>query len=217
MEKIQIILVDDHAIVRDGIKQLLQKEENFLVLGEASNFAELLQLLKSYSPDIILMDISLPDKSGIEITKELSKNHPGIKIVMLSMHVNEEFILNSLDAGADGYLPKNTNKKELVECINTVFSGNQYFNSSVSNILLKSFIKNKKQEKSEKEDNTLSKREIEILKLYAEGYTNLEIAEKSGISIRTVESHKNHIIQKLNLKSPVDLIKYAIKNRIIDL
>lgn len=216
MDKINIILVDDHLIVRDGIKQILLKEENFIVVGEAENYDELIKLINFSTPDIILMDISLTGKNGIEITKELNKSYPEIKVIMLSMHISEEFIINSINAGALGYLPKNTSKKELIESINTVYNGGQHFNANISNIAIKSLIKSKNTEKEINSDNQLSKREIEVLKLYAEGYSNKEISDKLFISIRTVESHKNHIIQKLDLKSPVDLIKYAIKNKMID-
>ena len=218
MEKIRIILVDDHNIVRDGIKSLLQNEKDIEVIAEASSYSELKEVLKNCHPEIILMDISLPDVSGIEITKILSVDYPGIRILMLSMHINDEFIMSSISAGASGYIPKNTTKRELLKAIRTVYSEGLYFTPHVSNLIVKNVIKGARQEtKLIEKENILSSREIEILKLFAEGFSNHEIAEKLFISSRTVESHKNHIMQKLELKSPVEMVRYAIKNKIAEI
>ncbi|MEZ5081941.1 MAG: response regulator transcription factor [Bacteroidales bacterium] len=217
MTKIKVILVDDHAIVRDGIKSLISVEE-IEVINEASSAAEFFCLLKTEQPDIAILDISLPDISGIEITKKLSAEFPAIKVIILSMHLNEDFIFNAVKAGAMAYLPKNTNRKELITAILKVAEGEDYFTEPVSNIILKSYIKKaKSNHENELRENALSKRELEILKLFAEGKSNKEIADLLFISCRTVESHKNHIMQKLELKSTVELIKFAIKNNIIEI
>ena len=217
MTKTKVILVDDHAIVRDGIKALISVEE-IEVINEASSAAEFFSLLKIEHPDIAILDISLPDISGIEITKKLTAEYPEIKVIILSMHLNEDFIFNAVKAGAMSYLPKNTNRKELITAIQKVANGEEYFNEPVSNIILKSYIKKvKSNTENEFGENTLSKRELEILKLFAEGKSNKEIADLLFISCRTVESHKNHIMQKLELKSTVELIKFAIKNNIIEI
>lgn len=217
MTKIKVILVDDHAIVRDGIKSLISVEE-IEVINEASTAAEFFSLLKIEQPDIAILDISLPDISGIEITKKLSAEFPAIKVIILSMHLNEDFIFNAVKAGAMAYLPKNTNRKELITAILKVADGEDYFTEPVSNIILKSYIKKAKSNpENELSENALSKRELEILKLFAEGKSNKEIADLLFISCRTVESHKNHIMQKLELKSTVELIKFAIKNNIIEI
>lgn len=215
MNTIKILLVDDHQIVRDGLKSILDQFQDFEVVGEAHDSKSLDFCLLKSLPDIILMDISLPDKSGIDITSELSKKYPGIGIIMLSMYLSEEFIINSYKAGARGYLPKNTSKDELASAIRSIASGEEFYNEQISKILAKSTIR-----KSTLEDstpNSLSKREIEILTMYSKGLTNKEIADTLFISNRTVESHKNHIMQKLNLKSQVEMVKYAIKNSLIDL
>jgi DNA-binding NarL/FixJ family response regulator len=215
MDKIKVILVDDHAIVRDGIKALISTDE-IEVINEASNAQDFFSMLQIKKPDIAVLDISLPDISGIEITKKLSIEHPGIKVIILSMHLNEDFIFNAVKAGAMAYLPKNSTRKELIDAIRQVAAGEEYFSEPVSNIILKSYIKKAKTEEEEKkEENALSKREVEILKLFAEGKSNKEIADMLFISSRTVESHKNHIMLKLELKSTVELIKFAIKNNII--
>ncbi|MCB2219567.1 MAG: response regulator transcription factor [Bacteroidetes bacterium] len=216
MKSISVLLVDDHAIVRDGIKALIQTD-GIEVWGEASSAKEFFSLLKVRQPDIAVLDISLPDISGIEITKKLSTEYPAIKVIILSMHLNEDFIFNSVKAGAMAYLPKNSTKQELIEAIKKVAAGEEYFSEPVSNIILKSYIKKAKNEEDDHNENCLSKRELEILRLFAEGKSNNEMADLLFISSRTVESHKNHIMQKLGLKSTVELIKFAIKNHIIEI
>ncbi len=219
MPDIKIMLIDDHQIVRDGIKVLLESLENVQVIDEASSVPELLEKLKHAQPDIIVTDISMPDISGIELTKIINedKKYQGIKILILSMYTNEDFIFNAIKAGAKGYLPKNTTRKELFDAINAIYNGNEYFSESISNIILKSYIKKVKSDENSDKKESLSVRETEILKLFLEGLTNQEIADKLFISIRTVESHKNHIMQKLELKTVVDLIKFAIKNKIVEI
>lgn len=217
MEKIKIVLVDDHRIVRDGIKSLLVNSGKIDVIGEAESYDSLTAILAGKTPDIIMLDVSLPGKSGIEITKILQKDYPEIKIIILSMFTDDDFIYNALKAGAKSYLPKNTNRKELLEAVDTVHAGGEYFNEMISNIILRSYIKKAKNDRKEdKEKQTLlTKREKEVLTLFADGDSNIQIAEKLFISVRTVESHKNHIMQKFELKSVVDLVKFAIKKGII--
>lgn len=218
-KKIGIFLVDDHQIVRDGIKALLQDAPEIAISGEASNGKELLERLSSTETDIILMDISIPDISGIELTKQVIKNHPDIKVLILSMYIQEDFIVNAIAAGAKGYLPKNTTRHELLNAITKIYEGNEYYSDAISKIILENYISNVRKPKelepvNDKEDDVLSSREKQILQMVVEGQSNQEIADKLFISIRTVESHKNHIMQKLGIKSTVDLIKYALRNNI---
>lgn len=220
-EKIKIILVEDHQIVRDGIKALLAEGPDIEIIGEAQNFSELREILNTKLPDIIIMDISLPETSGIEITTYITEKYQGTKVLILSMYTEEDFIFNAIKAGAKGYLPKNTTRKELLDAISAIYGGGEFYSETISGIILKSYVNkaksaDNKNVKINKED-LLTHREIEILKHYAEGYSNQEIADKLFISIRTVESHKNHIMQKLELKSTVDLIKFAIKNKIVEI
>ena len=214
MEKIRLILVDDHQLVRTGIANILAGETGFEIIGEAADAKELFDLLKHSQPDIAILDIALPGMSGIEITKKLHNDFPGIRILILSMHTSEEFIFNAINSGARGYLPKNTSRKELIEAIYAINRGEEYFAESISNVILKSYIKKAKSDSHDQDDkeNLLSKRELEVLRLFAEGMTNQEIADKLFISIRTVESHKNHIMARLELKTTVDLVKFAIRN-----
>ena len=217
MEKIRLILVDDHLLVRTGIANILSGEPGFEIIGEAAEAKEMFDLLKKSLPDIAVLDIALPGMSGIEITKKLHNDYPGIRILILSMHTSEEFIFNAINSGARGYLPKNTSRKELIEAIYAIHRGEEFFAESISNVILKSYIKKARTNLPEDDNNEglLSKREIEVLRLFAEGMTNQEIADKLFISIRTVESHKNHIMARLELKTTVDLVKFAIRNNIV--
>lgn len=216
MAAIRIILTEDHQILRDGVKALIASR-NIEIIGEASSGSELWNLLESDQPDIIFMDISLPDTSGIELTRLISVRFPSIRVIILSMYIDENFISQAIKAGAKGYLHKNTTREEMLLAIDTVYSGKDFYSDNVSKIILKSYIDNVKKNVVEviNPNDALSKRELEILKMFAEGFINKEIAERLFISIRTVESHKNHIMQKLNLKTQVELVKYAIKNNLI--
>jgi DNA-binding NarL/FixJ family response regulator len=218
MDKIKIILVDDHQIVRDGIKSLLSRETLFEVIGEASGRDELYGILNYSLPDIILMDISLSNLSGIELTKEITAKFPNIKIIILSMHIGEDFIINAINAGARAYIPKNTTKKELIDSIKAVSVGGEYYPPNISSIIIKNIVRKKLGDaKKHAPKDILTSREIEILKLYCDGMSNKDIGEKLFISVKTVESHKNHIMIKLDLRSQVDLIKYAIREGIVNL
>lgn len=216
---IKLFLVDDHTIVMDGIKALLRGQEDIGITGEARSGAAMLLLLDSGLPDIILLDISLPDYSGIELCTMVKEKYPMIKILFLSMYTDEEYVFNAVKAGASGYLTKNISQEELLQAIRTVYRGTDYFSETISNIILRSFIRKSRNHEPEGQNQSagLSKRETEILRLFAEGHSNTDISEKLFISIRTVESHKNHIMQKLNLKSTVDLIKFAIRHKIINI
>ena len=177
---------------------------------------EKIELIK---PDVILMDISLPDISGIELTRQITKQYHEIKVLILSMYTQDDFITNAIAAGAKGYLPKNTTRQELLNAIVSVQSGKEYYNDAVSKIILENYISSVRKNteiNTEEEKENLSSREKQILKLYVEGLSNQEIADKLFISIRTVESHKNHMMQKLGVKSTVELVKYAIRNNIAE-
>lgn len=219
MEKIGIFLVDDHQLVRDGIKALLSGITDIEIIGEATNARELLDHLPAIHPDIILMDISLPDLSGIELSRMLHQQRPEIRILVVSMYTDEDFIFNAMKAGARGYLPKNTSRQELLNAIYAIYNGHEFFSESISKVILKSLVRQASQTESSGENlpTSLTSREREILKLFAEGFNNKEISLKLDISIRTVESHKNHIVKKLGLKSTVEMVKYAIKNKIVEI
>jgi DNA-binding NarL/FixJ family response regulator len=219
MKTIHLALVDDHQIVRDGIKALLEGASNIKVVAEAETAAEILNKIPNANPHILLVDISLPEMSGIELTKIVSRDFPEIKVIVLSMHTTQDFVFNAIKAGAKGYLHKSITQSELKEAIEQVFSGKDYFSKDISEIILKSYLNQVKnpERASDQHEQKLTPREMEILKMVAEGYSNQLIADKLFISVRTVESHKNHIMQKLELTTTVDLVKYALKIRMIDI
>jgi DNA-binding NarL/FixJ family response regulator len=215
MNSIKIVIVDDHQIVRDGIKAMLLPNKNIKVVGEAADYDGLMKILKVEAPDIIILDISLPGKSGIEITRELIEANNESKILILSANTDEESIIEVIKAGAKGFLPKDTSKDEFLVALNLVYNEEGYFGEKLSKVIYKSYIQYVKSIKSPEQEICLSEREIEIIKLLAEGLTSKEIADRLFISSRTVETHKNNIIKKLNLKNLVELLKYAIKHGIV--
>ncbi|MDP1622535.1 MAG: response regulator transcription factor [Bacteroidales bacterium] len=219
MSKIRIFLVDDHQLVRDGIKALLMSAEDLEILGEASSGRECFEKISADPPDILILDISLPDTNGIEVTKRISAEYPATQVLILSMYTDEDFIFNAVKAGARGYLPKNTSREELLNAIHAIYSGDEFFADAISRIMLKSYVRKAKEDEGAltRGPIPLTSREIEILKLFAEGFINKEISDQLEISIRTVETHKNHIMKKLELKSTVELIKYAIRNKIVEI
>jgi len=218
-EKIKVILVDDHDIVRDGINALLILENDIEVIGEASDCDELEALLRKLKPDLLLLDIMMPKKSGIQIAEELSRDYPEIKIIILSANFDEESIFNSIQAGISGYLPKNVKKDELAEAIRHVASGNDYYSDAISATIFKNYKKFAQEGRKHNIGHKveLTEREKEIVRWFAEGLSYKEIAAKLFISIRTVESHKNNIMEKLEFKTTVDMVKYAIKHGLVEL
>jgi DNA-binding NarL/FixJ family response regulator len=216
MNTIKIVLVDDHRIFRDGLKSLLSEADFIEVIGEASGGSELLELLKTLKPDLIILDISMKDVSGIEVSKQMASLYPEIKIMILSMHTNEEFVINAIKAGVNGYLSKDASRDELLDAIKIIYEGGECYSKLVSDNFLKSYVKKYKAEHSLLENKTLTQRELEILKLAAVGLTNKEIADKLFISNKTVDCHKNNIVQKLKLKNTAEMVLYAVKNKIIE-
>jgi DNA-binding NarL/FixJ family response regulator len=219
MNEIKIILVDDHDIVRDGLKVLLMNLPDIKMIGEVSTGFELFTLLGNIKPDIILMDIRLPKMSGIVVTEKVKTEYPDIKVIMLTASVDDKSISESFKAGALGYLPKNIKQLELIEAIREVYKGNRFLSKSISDGILNKYLSKNKSETlgQPKNDNELSKREIEIIELFAEGYSYKEVADKLNISCNTVETHKKNIFEKLEINSIVELVKYAIKNGIISI
>jgi len=217
-ERIKIILLDDHQMFRDGVRSVISDEPDIEVVADIGCANELYDLLETVSVDLVITDITMPEISGIEVTEYLTKNYPGIKILILSMHSGEEFIIKALNAGASGYLPKETGIDELLEAIHQIFNGNHYFNKEISDTIVSSVL-NKRETATRgiSKADELTKREKEILKLVVEGLTNKEIADRLFISIRTVDSHKNNMMNKLELKSTVELVKFAIKYELASL
>ncbi len=214
----KILLVDDHDIILDGLKAMIDKIPNYEVVGEAKNGFDAIAKTIEFKPDVIIMDISMPDMNGIEATETIRKKFSKTKILVLTQHDTKEYILQMIRAGADGYLHKNCKKNELLEGIETVLSNNKYFGKNISDISSHTddLPLNSDTEESDPKA-VLSPREIEIIKCIAADMKNQEIADKLFISLRTVETHRRNIMQKLDLKSAVALMKYAVKHGIANL
>jgi len=219
ISRTKVLIVDDHQIVRDGIKRILDDENDIELIGSVGSGKEALEFIKSNQPKIVIADLSMPDMSGIELTERITKLFPEIKVLILSMFNNEEYIVSAIQAGAKGYLPKQDSTTEiLLEAIRTIANGEEFYSPSISKIVLKSYIKNVKNTSvgDAAKKHQLTAREKEILKLYVEGFTNNEIAEKLNLSVFTVKTHKNNIMQKYSFKSTVEMIKFALRNNIVE-
>ncbi|HNP16828.1 MAG TPA: response regulator transcription factor [Fulvivirga sp.] len=217
MEKIKVILVDDHLLLLEGIASMLQNIEYIKIVGKASSGEEAINLVNELTPDIVLMDIVMQGMTGIEATKWIKEQNDTIKIIILTSEVNEKYVSLAIKAGVDGYLPKNVEKPILIEAINKVNAGERYFSQSISSIMLDSFYKQESGETKSAVNSDLTKREFEILKQVALGKSNQEVADELFISIKTVETHKTNILSKLGLRNTVELVRYAIKNKVIEL
>ncbi len=213
MKKIKLTIVDDHKIVRQGLKSLLIGHNHIQVIESIGTAKELFNHLKQTLPDVIILDLKLPDMSGIDILKKLSNNKINVKTIILSAHSSEENISNAVLAGAKGFLPKDTGREEFINAIETVYSGNLYFGKSISDIIYQNYVSNVKEKNKNKE--ILTDREIEIVKMICNGLLCKQVANKLNISIRTVETHKKNIFDKLQISNSVDLVKYAIRNNLI--
>jgi DNA-binding NarL/FixJ family response regulator len=216
MGNIRVLLAEDHTIVRKGLRSLLEDEEGIEVIGEAEDGREAIKLAEKLHPDIVVMDIAMPGLNGLEATRQLRKLHPEIKILILSVYANEEYVFQTLQAGAEGYLVKKAAPSELILAIKAVHQGNSFLSPSISRTVIDEYIR-RAEEISEGDDafKNLTARETEVLQLIAEGRKTREIAELLYISIKTVETHRAHIMDKLGIHSTAELTQYAISKGII--
>ncbi|PJB16059.1 MAG: DNA-binding response regulator [Flavobacteriales bacterium CG_4_9_14_3_um_filter_32_8] len=212
METIKLLLADDHLIIRDGIKLMLKKSVGIEIVAEANNGAEVINYLEKNANkiDVILMDINMPIMNGIEATQVISDSYKNIKVLALTMHAEETYIINMLKAGALGYVLKEAGTDELISAIKTVANGQKYYSNEVSVTMINSLMSDNKSK-----DSQLSERELEVLAHIATGKTNKKIGEKLCISGRTVETHRRNILEKLDVKNTAEMIRYAIENKII--
>lgn len=211
---IRLLLVDDHAVVRSGLRMLLESEPNLEIVGEAGTAQEALRLVEVLQPDLALMDIGLPDASGIETTLAIKQRWPAVAVVALTIHEDEEYFFRMLHAGASGYVPKRAAPEELLTAVRTAAAGEVYLYPSLAKLLVQDFVSGARPAQAEALSG-LTEREQEVLAYLAEGSSNLEIAEALTISPKTVARHRENIMAKLNLHSRADLVKYAIRKGII--
>jgi len=212
--RIKILLADDHPLVRRGIAACLARHENLVILGEAADGREALRKAKELSPDIILMDIDMPHMNGLTVTEALRREMPQIKVLVLSMHSNSEYVLRIIQSGARGYVLKGAPPEELIKAIQMVTAGEAFFSSDVARVALNQFVRGKTGAEG---SNQLTNREREVLIQIAEGLSNKEIANQLGVGVRTVETHRERIMRKLNIHSVAGLTKFAIAKGMVSI
>jgi DNA-binding NarL/FixJ family response regulator len=212
-EKYRIVIADDHTILREALKALLSSNPGFEVVGEAEDGREAIQAVKKSTPDLILIDLSMPRMNGMDAIREIKKQHPETKVLVLTVHKTEEHLLASLQSGADGYISKDANRSELEIAIKSVLGGKSYLSPEISEKVIEGYLEGRKTLKSRWD--TVSQREREVLKLVAEGYTNKEIADFLFVSVKTVEKHRANLMKKLDLHNVSALTAFAMKKGLI--
>ena len=200
---VRVLLVDDHTVVRRGLRKILESNPQITVVGEVGDGAQAVEATGSLQPDVVLMDISLPGLNGVEATRQIATTNPATKVLMLSMHADEPYVRQSLAAGAKGYLLKDADDQDLVEAVFAVHHGDTRYSATLARTLVAD---------GDTAPEVLSPREREVLALICSGRTNREAAETLGLSVNTVETHRNHIIDKLDLHSTAELVRYAIRH-----
>jgi two-component system, NarL family, response regulator NreC len=215
MKKLRVLLADDHIVMRAGLRALLDRQSSLEVVGECENGREAVELAGSLRPDVVVMDVGMPGLNGIEATKTIVDRHSGPAVVILSMHADESYVMRALKAGARGYLLKDSAAADLIGAIQAVSQGRSFFSPKVSRILAEDYVRILKQKGDVDTYDLLTSREREILQLLAEGKANKEVATALNISPYTVETHRSHILQKLNLHTPAELVLYAVRKGII--
>ncbi|PTI98174.1 DNA-binding response regulator [Staphylococcus simulans] len=215
----RIVIADDHAVVRTGFSMILNFQEDMEVVDTAAEGVEAYQKVMQHCPDVLIMDLSMPPgESGLIATSKIMESFPETKILILTMYDDDEYLFHVLRNGAKGYILKNAPDEQLISAVRTVYRGDTYIDPKMTTSLVNEFVNNSDQDGKNMNDpfRILSKRELEVLPLIAKGYGNKDIAEKLFISVKTVEAHKTHIMQKLELKSKPELVEYALKKKLLD-
>jgi DNA-binding NarL/FixJ family response regulator len=214
MTKIRIVLADDHPVVRHGVRSLLQADPDFAIVGEASNGLETVQLVEKLQPEVLVVDLMIPDLNGLEVTRQVKQRLPQTRVVVLSMHANEPYVLEALKNGASAYVLKDSSGTDLVLAVKQVLNGQRYLSPPLSERAVEAYLQ-RSQDTSFDPYDALTEREREVLHLAAEGLSNPEIATRLSISPRTVETHRANLMRKLGLRTQTDLIRYALKRGIL--
>jgi len=217
MAEIRLLLVEDHEVVRTGLRMLLESYDDMVIIGEASSGEEALKLLKHLKPDVVVMDLTLPDSSGIDVTRLILQDHPGVNIIALTIHEDEQYFFEMLKAGASGYVPKRAAPEHLINAIRAANRREVYIYPTLAKMLVKDFLKTTFDGTDKKYNNQeLTPREGEVLEMLADGLSNEEIAAQLYISPHTVARHRENLMRKLNLHSRADLVRYAIRKGMIE-
>ena len=211
----RLVLADDHDIVRRGLRALLQNEPGIEIVGEASDGREALNLCQTLQPDLAILDIAMPQLNGIEVAAQAIRHNPQLRVIMLSMHAHESYVIRSLTAGAKGYLLKDATEEDLVPAVRAVSQGRSFFSPAISHILAEDYVRYLQQSGQEDSYSLLTDREKEILQLLAEGRSNKEVASLLGIGLSTVETHRAKTMQKLALHNTAELVLYAVRKGIV--
>jgi two-component system, NarL family, response regulator NreC len=215
MSPVRIVLADDHTVMRNGLRLLLERQPNLQVVGEAADGRQAVALSESAHPDVVIMDIGMPNLNGIEAARQIVNHNARTAIAILSMHADESYVIRALKAGARAYLLKDSAEADLLAAVRALTEGKSFFSPAISKILVEDYMRQLESRGAEDTYELLTNREREILQLLAEGKTNKEVANMLNLSLYTVETHRTHILQKLNLHSVPELILYAVRKRII--
>jgi DNA-binding NarL/FixJ family response regulator len=215
LPQIRILLADDHTVIRSGLRLLLEQQEDFKVVAEASDGREAVALVAKHHPDVAILDIGMPQLNGIEATRQILSAEPATQVVILSMHTDEGYVLRALKAGARAYILKNSAEADLMRAVRSVAEGKSFFSPVISKMLLEDYVRQIRDKQVEDSYDLLTPREREILQLLAEGRTNKEVANILHLSVYTVDAHRGNILQKLNLHGVPELILYAVRKGII--
>jgi DNA-binding NarL/FixJ family response regulator len=213
--KAKIVIVEDHKLFREGLKSLLSDKDDLEVIGEAGDGLEAIKTVKKCRPDLLLLDLSMPKMNGISVMKEIKNQFPEIKIMALTIHESDQYVLEAFEAGADGYCLKDAGRNELMVAVDSVLQGKRYISPSISENVLEGYMSGRKKLKSKTAWDTITQREREVLKLLGEGYQNKEISDMLHISVKTVEKHRANIMNKLDLHNAASLTAFAIEHGLV--
>ena len=212
---IRILIADDHGIVRQGLRSVLSRDPYFEIVGEAATGLEAVALAGKLTPDVLIIDIGMPELNGIDAAAQIQKSNPEIRIIVLSMHSDETYVLRALNAGAKGYLLKDSAEVDLVPAVHAVYRGKPVFSPQIAQVLLEDYMQTLQQKNLQDSYELLTEREKEVLRLFAHGKSNKEAAASLDLSVNTIETHRNSLMKKLNLHNTAEIVLYAVRKKIV--